>query len=104
MIRATTPTVVLTLPDTVDISSAPAVYVTFSQPNLTITKELGDDMWITGTHVINVYLSQTETLQFPLARPISIQANWITSSGAREATLIESVWMSGNLIPEVIGE
>lgn len=106
MIQATTPTVILTLPNTVDLSTAQEVYVSFRQrsalaANNVLTKTLGPSVWLADGHTINVYLTQTETLGFIPSRAIEVQVNWITN-GTREATLIAYLNISNNLIPEVI--
>lgn len=107
MIRATTPTVILTLPETVDLTTADEIYVTFRQqraaiPSPVYTTELTKtDVTLDGTHTIYVYLSQAETLAFTPNKPIEVQVNWL-KDGVREATLISTLTISDNLIPEVI--
>ena len=111
MIQATTPTVILTLPDTIDLTTAQEIYVSFRQRSAplstnpysnVLTKTLGDDVWLTGTHQINVYLSQTETLAFEPCKAVEVQVNWLTAGGDREATLIETLKVSDNILDEVI--
>lgn len=72
MIRATTPTVILTLPNTVDLSTAQEVYVTFSQSaasvlnpavKTAVTKTLGPDVQLHNAYTIYAYLNQEETLK-----------------------------------------
>ena len=101
MIQATSPTIILTLPNTVDLSTAQAVYVTFRQEPIVLTKTIGPDVWLADDNVINVYLSQEETLSFTPHKAIEVQVNWI-KDGVREATLIAMISISNNLIPEVI--
>lgn len=111
MIRATTPTVILTLPTTVDLMTAQEVYVTFSQaaPSIftpavknSITKTLGPDVQLHDGHTIYAYLNQAETLKFNAEADVGVQVNWITSGGDREATLIAYFRLSENLLPEVL--
>lgn len=113
MIQATTPTVVLTLPETVDLTTAREIYVSFRQRSAplspepyssVLTKTLGADVWLTGTHIINVYLSQAETLAFEPCKAVEVQVNWITAGGDREATLIETIKIFDNIIDSVIGD
>ena len=64
MVRYTTPTFALTLPDTVDLTEAENVYVTFAQPGgRVIYTKTGDALDVTAQEV-DVYLSQEETAQF----------------------------------------
>ncbi len=107
MIQATTPTVILTLPNTVDLTTAQEVYVSFRQrsalaANNVLTKTLGPSVWLADGHTINVYLTQTETLGFIPSRAIEVQVNWITAGGDREATLIATMGIADNIINEVI--
>lgn len=102
MIQATTPTLTLTLPETIDLSTAKTVLVTFSQYNTTLTKSLGSDVWLSANNVISVYLSQEETLKFIPNKSASVQVNWITENDVRVATSIGTINITSNLIPEVL--
>ena len=110
MIQATTPSFILILPETVDLTTAQAVYATFRQHSsglahkitTKLTKTLGPDMYLDGTHTINVMLTQAESLQFTPGLPAEAQVNWITAANRREATRIAEFEVSENLIPEVI--
>ena len=99
MVQATTPTFVLTLPDTVDLSQASNVYFTLQQNNTILTKST-DDLTIDGQQV-SVYLSQEETLPL-LGGTVKIQLNWTYADESRACSNIVSVPISENLLKEVV--
>lgn len=99
MVRGTTPTFKLILnDDTVDLTTATKVYVTFSQNGIKLTKS--EDLEILEKEV-DVYLSQEETLAFVLSS-VEIQINWIYGDGKRACTNIVRVPVGRNLISEVL--
>ena len=100
MIRATTPTFELKITDnTVDLTEASNVYATFSQQNRTITKS-GEALTIQARQV-DVYFTQEESLGFT-AGTIEIQLNWTYADGSRAATNITKVYVTDNLLAEVL--
>ena len=99
MVQATTPTFILTLPNTVDLAAIENMYFSLQQ-NGTVIKKTGDDLVIDG-QTVSVYLSQAETLQI-LSGTASIQLNWTYSNGERACSNIVSVPVSGNLLKEVV--
>lgn len=100
MIRGTTPTFELKITDnTVDLTQASKVYATFSQYGQTLTKT-GQDITVAARQV-DVYLSQAESLAFAPGA-IEIQLNWIYSDDSRAATNIIKVYITDNLVPEVL--
>lgn len=99
MVQATTPTFVLTLPNTVDLTEIENMYFNLQQ-NGTVIKKTGEDLVIDG-QTVSVYLSQAETLQI-LSGTASIQLNWTYANGARACSDIVSVPVSGNLLKEVV--
>lgn len=102
MIQATTPTLTLTLPETVDLSTAQTILVTFEQYDTELTKTLNDGVEIGATNnVLLVYLTQEETLLFVPNKAASVQVNWF-DNGARIASEIGKVIITPNLIAEVI--
>lgn len=101
MIEATTPTLTLTLPESVDLTIANELFVTFSQYETEITKTLGENVSLIAQNIIAVTLSQEETLVFVPNRSVSVQVNWIVGD-ARLATTIGKIIVTPNLIPEVI--
>lgn len=99
MVQATTPTFVLTLPNTVDLTQIENMYFSLRQ-NTTEIKKTGEDLVIDG-QTVSVYLSQAETLPI-LSGTASIQLNWTYANGARACSNIVSVNVSGNLLQEVV--
>ena len=99
MVQATTPTFVLTLPNTVDLSLAENVYFSLKQGANSIVKT-GDALVIDG-QTVSVYLSQEETLPFfgGIAR---LQLNWTYDNGSRACSKIVSVPVGDNLLKEVL--
>ena len=99
MVQATTPTFVLTLPNTVDLTEAERVIFTLIQKPNVITKE-GADLEITA-HTVSVYLTQSDTVGF-IEGTAKIQLNWLYPNGTRACSNIVTVPVSPNLLPEVI--
>lgn len=102
--RGTTPTYILTLPDDIDLTTANHVIVTFSETNYKKIIEKKDDELTISEHEIQVYLTQEETLQFPVSA-ILVQVNFTFNEGGkmkRLATTIERTHSARNLIEEVI--
>lgn len=99
MVQATTPTFVLNLPDTVDLTQAANVYFALKQGCVLIEKET-DDLTI-ESHTVYVALSQAETLRLAggMAR---IQLNWTYADGTRACTNIVNVNVLQNLLMEVL--
>lgn len=100
MIRATTPTYTLSLPDDseVDLTDASKVFFAMSQGSYTIKKQVTP----TDAHTVEVYLTQDETLELKDGKPADIQLNWIYSGGARMATKVKSVQVDKQLLKEVL--
>lgn len=101
--RGTTPTFTLTIDDeTIDLTQADAVYVTFSDANQTITKT-GTDLTVAARQ-IDVSFTQEETLAFGSGKgAVDIQVNWTYPSGARCATnLVSYNLFTRQLINEVL--
>lgn len=101
--RGTTPTYTLTLPSTVDLTGKD-VYVTFADKNYKkIIEKTNTDLDI-DTNVIEVFLTQAETLKFPLAQ-VMVQVNWVSEEAghiARGASVIKQIPTCRNLKEEVI--
>ena len=106
MINYTTPTISLTV-EGVDLSGMDT-YVSLEQGAKELTKT-GDALVIepvvgeetTDTSIAFV-LSQTESALFDFGKSVSIQVNWISSSGVRDATEIKTFPVMRNLLDEVI--
>ena len=73
MFRGITPTITITLPESVDLDSANNVYVTFQGKDKKITKT-GNDIAVED-NVVSVYLDQSETLSFTPGA-VFLQVNW----------------------------
>ena len=99
MVQATTPTFILTLPDTVDLSEAANIYFSLRQKNVIIEKS-NDDLTVDG-QTVSVYLSQAETLQL-VSGAAQIQLNWTYANGSRACSNIVSVQVTENLLKEVV--
>lgn len=99
MVQATTPTFVLTLPETVDLTEPSHFYFTLRQGHVRIEKA-DSDLVIDGQN-ISVYLSQAETLTLTPGI-VKLQLNWTYANGSRAASEIVSVNVSENLLKEVV--
>ena len=105
MIRGTTPTFTLTLNDeTLDLTSAQNVYVTFKQGykdyvKASVTKS-GYDIVVSEKEV-SVCLTQKESLQFKEG-PLYIQVNWTYADGSRACSEIVKIEVKENLLLSVI--
>ena len=99
MVQATTPTFILTLPDTVDLSEVSHLYFTIEQ-NKTIVKKQDQDLTVDG-QTVQVFLSQQETLQFKTGTA-NIQLNWTYGNGARGCSNIVQVHVDENLLKKVV--
>lgn len=102
MYKLTTPTLKLSLPESVDLSEAVNVYVTLSdKKNNEILTKSGADVSI-DDNVISVDYSQEETKTFP--DEVQAQVNWIYNDGGlikRDATTIVKIRVYKNLLNEV---
>lgn len=103
MVKYTTPTFSLTLPETVDLTEATNIYATFTAAaGLNITKT-GGDLAVTA-HQVDVFFSQEETAQFPTGS-VRIQLNWTYQEGGiakRACSEIATVNVTPNLLEEVV--
>ena len=103
MVRYTPPTFTLTLPETVDLTAASEVFVTFARANGSeVMTKTGDEIEV-SEHEVNVFLSQAETARF--LGTVRLQLNWIYNEGGvvkRACSEIASVNVTGNLLDEVI--
>ena len=100
MYRATTPTFILTVPDTYDLTECSNIYATFQQQNGVSLTKSGEDLDISA-HEVDVYLDQAETLLFK-AGAVNIQLNFTFPGGQRACTDIVKIPMKENLLPEVL--
>lgn len=102
--RGTTPTYTFTLPETIDLTAAEKIIVTFAKSDYTkIMDKTGDDIDVSA-HSVSVYLTQEETLAFPTSS-ILVQMNIMMVDGGvtkRIPTEIVRIPTCRNLIDEVI--
>lgn len=102
MINYTTPTISLTVEE-VDLTGTD-VYVSLEQGNHELTKS-GSDLIIStdeGDTNIIFTLTQEESASFNFGKSVSVQVNWISQAGVRDATEIKSVGVMRNLLDKVI--
>lgn len=102
MVKYTTPTFSLTLPNEVDLTDATNVYATFSATGLEITKS-GADLTVSA-HQVDVFFTQDETAKFPVGS-MRIQLNWTYQEGGiakRACSEIATVNVTPNLLDEVV--
>lgn len=100
MIRATTPTYILTLPDTaeVDLTEMTEVHFTLVQGKNNIIDKI---VTPTDSKTVEVTLSQEDTIN--LKDGIAeIQLNWIDASGNRGATYVSTIRIDKQLLNEVL--
>lgn len=96
----TTPTFTLTFDEeTLDLTQAQNIYVTFTSGTTEITKT-GNDLNV-GEKTIDVYLNQSETGMFKPGT-IEIQANWTTSNGGRASSDAVEYRISKQLLKRVV--
>ena len=99
MVQATTPTFVLTLPQTVNLGEAQNVYLTFDQIGRKITKT-SEDLTIDG-NLVTVSFTQAETVLMSVGQA-KLQLNWTYADGSRACSNIVSIEVTKNLLNEVL--
>lgn len=100
MYKGTTPTFIFTFSD-FDPTTADDVILTFSQDKRKPLVEIGKDDMTIESNQISVWLSQEETLAFPMGR-IFCQFNFSFEDGQRVASTIKDVEFNRNLHNEVM--
>lgn len=101
MRRGSTSATTLTVPESLDLTAAKTVYVTFAQGSKLLTKKTGDPGLEIEAHVCRVRMTQQETLDFPVG-PVEIQLRWLMPDGTADGTEVAKVYNKGVLLPEVI--
>ena len=99
MVQYTTPTFILTLPNTVDLSEAESIYFSIAQGKLEIVKT-GESLVLDGQNV-SIYMTQEETGKFASGKA-SVQLNWVYPNGSRACSNIVAVDVGNNLLKEVV--
>lgn len=101
MRRGSTSATTLTVPDSLDLTAAKAVYVTFVQGSKLITKKSGDPGLEIEAHACRVRMTQEETLGFAVG-PVEVQLRWLMPDGTADGSDVAKVYNKGVLLPEVI--
>lgn len=99
MYQATTPTFVLTLPNTVDLTEAETVMFSLRQGFYALDKS-GEDLTVEA-QTVSVYLTQAETLALKSGLA-QMQLNWTYPDGSRACSNIANVSIDPNLYKAVI--
>ncbi len=104
MIRATTPTITITINGDVDLTLADEVYVSITQANTQIELS-GDDLEV-GTKTVSCWLSQEQSLRLVNGLAARVQVNWLYTDAEnvaqRRATEIGSISIDDQLIKRVL--
>lgn len=100
MYKGTTPTFIFTFTD-FDPTTADDVILTFSQDMRKPLIEIGKEDMTIESDQISIWLSQEETLSFPMGR-IFCQFNFLFGDGQRVASAIKGVEFNRNLHNEVM--
>lgn len=100
MIRATTPTYILTLPDTaeVDLTEMTEVHFTLMQGK---NNKIDKIVEPTDSKTVEVTLTQEDTINLKDG-VAEIQLNWIDASGNRGATYVSTIRIDKQLLNEVL--
>lgn len=99
MVKGTTPTIICTLPETVDLTAAENVYFSLQQGANIITKT-GNSLDVSA-HEVSVYFSQEETLSLSPGTA-RVQLNWTYANNSRACSNIVEISVTNNLILEVL--
>jgi hypothetical protein len=97
MVQATTPTIIMNLPETVDLTQAQTIVFSLVQGSTNIKKTITD----AEAHQVSVFLSQTETLGLSIGAA-QVQLNWTYADGIRACTDIININVTPNLLRAVI--
>lgn len=93
-----TPTITVKLPNSIDLTEAAHVYVSFKQGG--IVRKITDGIDV-AAHQVDIYLTQADTLAF-CAGSVELQINWTYSSGQRGATRPVNIGVASNHLKEVL--
>ena len=100
MTRGTTPTITVTVPQSVDLTLATNVYATMKQNGFTLCKS-GDVLTLTA-HSCSFTLTQAESLRFVANTDAEIQLNWTYDNGLRGSIYILTLPVYDNLEGRVL--
>lgn len=93
-----TPTIVIRVPATINLTEAGHHYVSFKQGRTLVKKS--DGLTVTAREV-SVYLTQEDTLRFDPG-PMTMQLNWTYQGGQRGATNEIPIMVNANHLLEVL--
>jgi len=88
MLRGTTPTVTLTLPDDVDLSSATAAYMSFGQ-NCKELFSVSINNLVLSDNTASATLTQAQTLMLEAGRMTQIQLRWLDDGVAYGTKIVQ---------------
>lgn len=93
-----TPTIIVTVPDGIDLTEAGNVYVSFKQGGSVWKKT---DGFTVAAHAVDIYLEQADTLAFGVGT-VEVQINWTYANGQRGATKPVALTVLPNHLLEVL--
>lgn len=105
ILQMTTPTLKLTLPNTVDLTLPRSIYFTIRDLiNGTLIVKTGEDVIVDPEHtnVVRVILKQADTLPFKSDCGAKIRLQWIYQDMKRGGTKAKIIKIEENEIPEVL--
>lgn len=93
-----TPTIIVTVDESTDLTEAANVYVSFKQGGAVWKKT---DGFTVAAHAVDIYLEQADTLAFG-AGTVEVQINWTYANGQRGATKPVALTILPNHLLEVL--
>ena len=100
ILQATTPTFILTVPNSVDLTTVRNLCFSLKQNNNVLINKFIDALTV-ESHTVSVFLTQIETLKLS-AGQAKIQLNWLWSNGTRGGTYEVTITILENLLKEVM--
>lgn len=82
MYQYTTPTIVITIPDTLPVNTMTSLVVTLEQDKIKLEKQLADVQLDTVNNTITLVLSQEETGAFAYGRSVEVQCHILVGNVA----------------------
>ena len=100
ILQATTPTFILTVPNSVDLTTVSNLCFSLKQNNNVLINKFIDALTVEG-QTVSVFLTQIETLKLS-AGQAKIQLNWLWPNGTRGGTYEVTITILENLLKEVM--
>lgn len=97
--QGVTPTIIMRVPESIDLTDAAYHYVTFKQGKKLLL-EMTDGFTV-SEHQVEIYLPQESTILFN-AGAVEIQLNWVYATGQRGATVPKNIVVRENHLREVL--